>query len=176
MHTQISLAPVDVPVALRLAACHGATYAAIARDLGISVSTAHHAIRRLQAAGIVRSGALGVNRRALLEFLEHGVRYAFPGQLDAPGRGVPTAHASPALSDVIAADDAVVWPDPNGQAMGPTLRPLFPQAVELPTRCPDVYELLTLVDAIRIGRARERTIAITRLRERLGRAVEAHVA
>lgn len=176
MHNQISLSPVDVPVALRLAACQGATYAAIAEDLGISVSTAHQAVRRLQAAGIVRSGILGVNRRALLEFLEHGVRYAFPGQLGAPGRGVPTAHASPVLSDVIAADDAVVWPDPNGQAVGPTLGALFPQAVELPSRCPNVYELLTLVDAIRIGRARERASAITRLRQRLGGTVEAHVA
>jgi hypothetical protein len=48
--------------------------------------------------------------------------------------------------------------------------PLYGKAVELPERCPSVYELLTLVDALRVGRARERKIAAEHLRERLAHA------
>lgn len=168
MGKQQTLRPLDVAVALRLAERPDATFAELRDDLGISTSTAHQAVERLSAAGILRPHDRRVNRHALLEFLEHGVRYAFPAAPRAVReRGVPTAYAAPPLAEEIAADEPIVWPDPRGSVIGEAMDPLYDRAVELPERCPSVYEMLTLVDALRMGRARERKIAAGKLRDRL---------
>ena len=128
-------------------------------------------MRRLEAAGLVRATADGtrrvVNRRALLEFLEHGVKYAFPGVLGPATRGVPTAHAGPVLAAAVIAETPVVWPDASGTAEGPALRPLLPKAAALAGRTPRTYALLTAVDALRVGRVREQRLAGAYLREQL---------
>ena len=163
--------PVDLAVALRLAASPEAKYERLARDVGVSASAAHASVRRLQAAGLLRAGSRTVNRLALREFLEHGVRYAFPARPGAEARGVPTAHAAPPLASHIVADDAFVWPSVSGTIRGRSLAPLYAGATELPTRCPSLYESLALVDALRVGRARERKLAHEELGRRLaGRA------
>ena len=161
------LKPVDVVVGLRLAEMPGAKYAQLGADLGISSSTAHGSVQRLAAAGLVRPGSRTVNRLAFREFLEHGVRYAFPAHPGADVRGVLTAHAAPPLASHIVAEDAFVWPSASGQSRGRAVAPLFAGAVELPARCPSVYESLTLVDALRVGRARERKLAVEALDRRL---------
>lgn len=51
---------------------------------------------------------------------------------------------------------------------GAAVRPLLARAAELPEHCPELYEALTLVDALRIGRARERALASAALAKRLG--------
>lgn len=45
--------------------------------------------------------------------------------------------------------------------------PLYEGAPGLVSRSPALYELLALVDAVRVGRARERRIAIELLQEKL---------
>jgi hypothetical protein len=165
-----SLKPVDVVVGLRLAEAPGATYQHLSADLGISASAAHASVRRLQAAGLLRPGSRVVNRLALGEFLAHGVRYAFPAHPGAVVRGVPTAHAAPPLADHIVAEDVLVWPSPSGGSTGRAIAPLYPRAVELPRRCPGVYRTLALVDALRVGRARERKLAVEAIRGRLATA------
>jgi hypothetical protein len=170
MGDQPQLRPFDIPVALRLAECPDRTFPALHKDLGISISTAHAAVERLRQSGLIYADARRVNHTALLEFLEHGVRYAFPAQLGTVQRGVPTAYAGPVLADEVVAAQAVVWPDPHGPSLGQSLTPLFPQASELPSRCPSVYAMLTLVDAMRMGRARERQLAMEYLRKRFADA------
>lgn len=164
MADQAQLRPFDIPVALRLVECPELTLSALKDDLGISVSTAHASVERLRLSGLVYMDVRRVNHMALLEFLEHGVRYAFPAQLGPIQQGVPTAHSGPVLIDDIVSAQHVVWPDPNGPVRGQALTPLFPQASELPTRCPSVYRMLTLVDAVRLGRVRERKLAMTYLK------------
>ena len=166
-----ALHALDVGVALRLAESPVADFRALADDLALSVSTAHASLQRLTVAGLVRKTTAGlgaVNRHALLEFLEHGVRYAFPAVTGSPARGVPTAHAGPVFAHVMDADDPVVWPDPAGSVVGRVLAPMLPRAGLLPTRAPGTYALLTAVDALRLGRSREREIARTYIRRTLG--------
>ena len=167
MSAQIALRPMDVPVALQLADSGSQTYEQIGDMLGISQSTAHDSVRRLRVAGLVRAEHLLANRLALMEFLEHGVRYAFPAVLEAPAPGIPTAFSGPALVEEIVADQPVVWPVANGTAFGPAISPLLPNVAELPRRHPALYRLLTLVDAVRVGRARERSLAIDLLKSTL---------
>lgn len=165
MPSQPVLRPADVGVALSLVEYPGASYDQLHDVLGISRSNAHSAVRRLRLAGLVRQDERVVVPSSLLEFLVHGVRYAFPASLGASARGVPTSHAGPMFSHDIVAEDAVVWPSAKGSVVGQSLAPLVPKAAELPERSPNVYALMTLVDALRVGRIRERRLAAERLRE-----------
>ena len=161
------LKPIDVVVALRLAEAPEAKYEQLRDHLGVSASWAHAAVRRLQAAGLLRPDSRTVNRLALREFLEHGLRYAFPAQPGAEARGIPTAHSGPPLAAHVVAEDSIVWPSAAGPSVGRAIAPLYDRATELPQRCPSVYENLTLVDALRVGRARERKLATEELDRRL---------
>jgi len=89
------LRPQDLAVAAVLALPDiGAwTYDSLAVRLELSVSEAHAAVKRARLAGLVRGRA--VDRRALLEFLEHGARYAYYASRGAPTRGVPTGVLAP---------------------------------------------------------------------------------
>lgn len=173
MHIRpLSLRPVDVPVALRLAEAPGPSYQILAADLGISPSWAHAAVQRLEQAGLLLPASRSVNWLALREFLAHGLRYAFPARAGERVRGVPTAHAAPPLAAHILAEDALVWPRADGPVSGQAITPLYPQAIELPERRPSLYELLALADALRVGRARERKRALEELDARIGHAAQ----
>ena len=163
------LKPIDVVVALRLAEAPDAKYDQLSADLGISSSTAHASVRRLQAAGLLRPGGRRVNWLSLQEFLAHGLRYAFPARPGERARGVPTAHAGPPLAKHIVAADVIVWPDPQGSAIGDAIAPLYPHAVKLPQRSPAAYEMVTLADAIRVGGTRERRRALEEIEARVRR-------
>lgn len=164
-----ALKPVDIVVSLRLAEAPGAKYEQLSDDLGISPSSAHGAVRRLQAAGLLRPSSRVVNWLAFQEFLAHGLRYAFPARPGERARGVPTAHAGPPLARHIVADDVIVWPDADGPAVGEAITPLYPQAVQLPRRAPTTYEMVTLADAIRVGGTRERRRALEEIAARVRR-------
>jgi hypothetical protein len=135
----------------------------------MSASEVHASLRRAALSGLFREDSRAVNRPALLEFLVHGVKYAFPPERHAITRGLPTAHAAPPLRDHFPASSEVppVWADPAGSTRGEELEPLYgsvPRAARADAR---LYELLALVDAVRAGRARERALAVKELRARL---------
>jgi hypothetical protein len=103
------------------------------------------------------------------EFLIHAVKYVFPAALGAPTRGFPTAWAAPPLDDLVARGDAEipVWPHRSGPRRGFAVRPVHALAVEAAARDPLLREWLTLLDAIRIGEARERKLAAEMISARL---------
>lgn len=169
------LRPQDVVVLLALVARSGqaSTQAEVARALGMSVSSLHECLKRACDAGLARREGRNLAepvREALREFLVHGVRYAFAAQVGSPARGMPTAHAAPPLREAIAGGDEPppVWPDAQGTLRGVSVRPLHRSVPAAARRDPKLYELLALVDAIRVGRARERNLAADLLAARLG--------
>jgi DNA-binding Lrp family transcriptional regulator len=157
-------------VTLQLA-CSGEalSYAALAEALEMSPSQTHAAVTRAVRAGLVQGHNRQVNRRALLEFLIHGVKYVFPAVRGRATRGVPTAHAAPPLAKQIVPSGELppVWPDPNGSVRGETFMPLHRSALAVARKDPKMYEWLALVDAVRDGRARERRRAEAELEKRL---------
>lgn len=174
---QESLKPVDVAVALLLALKGGgpsATYIDMSNTLGVSSSTTHESVDRLQKSGLLRSGTREPNLHALRNFLAHGVRHAFPPTLGRTAKGIPTAHSGPSLSELFESTTPVVWPDIHGSVRGTSLAPLYPNATQLPARAPTLYDVLTLVDAIRMGQARERSAALKALDDALGIRDEQH--
>ncbi len=163
------LQPVDILVCLKLTLEGGVTksFEDLAGELTIGSSSIHRAVHRATDAGLLSTGRT-VNRPALLEFLLHGVRYAFYVKPGALTRGFPTAHAAPPLSQLITpSNDVPVWPDPEGTTRGYKVAPLHEAASKAAKRDPKLYELLALVDALRIGRARERKLAQDELTLRL---------
>jgi hypothetical protein len=170
----MQLRPQDVVILLKLGAHPGERFAqlVLASELGMSAAEISGGIGRAVKARLAnRSPDQGAKPiyAALEEFLIHGVRYAFPAEEKAMTRGMPTAWAAPPLVDQLAAGDAPppVWPDPNGDVRGAAVEPLYKSVPQAARRDSALYELLALVDAIRIGRARERKLAEGLLRSRL---------
>lgn len=165
------LKPQDVLVLLKLALHREApwTYTSLALDLGISPSEAHAAVRRAIRVGLLDPDGRQPNRKALLEFIVHGLKYVFAAERGRLTRGVPTAHAAPPLASEITGDTdpPPVWPDPEGSTRGETFEPLYRSAPQAAQRDPDLYECLALIDAIRGGRARERKLAEEYLTKKL---------
>jgi hypothetical protein len=141
------------------------TYASLAVRLELSASEAHAAVKRAGRAGLLRGRS--VDRRALLEFLEHGVRYAFYAIRGAPTRGVPTGVLAPPLNALMSAKEGPVWPSADGGARGYALEPLYRTAPTAAQRDTSVHEVLALIDALREGGVRERELGLRELRMRL---------
>jgi hypothetical protein len=179
----ISLKPQDVLIALKLGVNPGKSwsYLDLSGELGLSASETYSGAFRLGVAMLLDIDERRPRIANLLEFLEHGIRYAFVSERGRVTRGVPTAHsAQPLLAeflssqgDIRSRDDSIdlplVWPHPEGSMRGESLEPLYPSAVGAALRDSALYECLALVDALRIGRARERGLAVQLLRKRLRR-------
>jgi hypothetical protein len=173
------------------------TFAALGAQLGISASEVHGAMNRAAAATLLNLETRKPRVRNLLEFLEHGIRYVFVSRRGEITRGIPTAHSAPPLNALLVQGSAspsgplarmlgdqpaegplarmfaqmpeppLVWPHPDGDVRGESLEPLYPSAVDAARRDRKLYECLALVDALRVGRARERSLAIDLLTKRL---------
>jgi len=167
------LKPQDLLVVLKLWVRRGETwtYQSLAQALDMSQAEVHGAAKRARLAGFLVAKELSAtpNILALREFLIHGARYAFPAQLGSLGLGIPTAHAAAPLKHELAVslDPGPVWPHGEGTTIGLLLDPIYrsvPAAAQEDSR---LYELLALLDALRVGRSRERQIAARLIEERL---------
>lgn len=103
---QVILRPQDLVVLLRLSLEKGPTptYATLASEVCLTASEIHAAVERAtlaQLAGKDAAGKASVVRDALLLFIQHGARYAFPATRAGMTRGMPTGYAAPPLKDRI---------------------------------------------------------------------------
>lgn len=166
----IVLKPQDIVVLLKTITVRNPdwTYSSLSNELFISASEVHSAIKRSTLAKLWDPFKKNPFKYALEEFIVHGVKYAFPANYSGITRGVATAYSAPPLKELILQENShLVWPDPIGQTRGLGLYPLYktvPQAIKNDQK---LYEFLTLIDAIRVGRAREKKIAIAELKERI---------
>lgn len=176
MHLDLMLHGQDVVVLLKLAR-HGEawTVRSLEADVGIPRAGVHRSLQRLSAAGLYDLERRRANISRVDEFLVHAVKYLFPPEMDGETRGVPTAWAAPPLSSELApqSDLPPVWPDTHGRQRGVAVAPLHPAVPGLAQRDPDLGECLALIDAIRMGDARVRSLAGKLLRQRLARPAAA---
>lgn len=140
----------------------------ISRELGMSQAEVSNSLARLKGSRLINSD----NKPAkpnVVEFLLSGVKYVYPC---APGpitRGTPTAHSGPPLNQRIKSNpnDIYVWPDADGTVSGQAIIPIYPSAVAASKKDSRLYEMLALLDALRVGRAREVEIAKEELKLRV---------
>lgn len=164
------LKPQDIVVLLKLVdEAPGWTFSRIAGELDFSPSAVHRSLARAGQAGLYQAGLRSVNRDALLEFLAHGGRYVFPPVRQGEARGIPTAWAAPPLAKRLSfsQENVPVWPDARGDTRGIALAPIHSVVPKVAREDPRLGELLALFDAVRIGNARERKLAIAELGTRL---------
>jgi hypothetical protein len=139
----------------------------IATELCISQSEVSESTKRLKISGLLHSGGKQVMRFALIDFLQYAVKYVFPVNPGAMVRGIATSHSAEPLKNEIESNEKYVWSFAKGNERGQAITPLYPSVVEAVQKDKELYEILALVDALRVGKAREREIAITILKQRI---------
>jgi hypothetical protein len=144
------------------------TVAALAESIGLSASETHGALQRGKSSGLFDSLTEKPIKAALEEFLLHGLKYVFPAEPGPQAKGIPTAHSAPPLSGKIVSQpgEAFVWASPKGRVMGAQIKPLYPSVPKAIQSDVHLYELLALIDALRVGRVREQKLAAQELSER----------
>ena len=161
---------VDIIVVLDLVRRRSAdwTVRSVAVDLGLPPAAVQRAVSRLASTPVLDARTRRVNRTEVEHLLIDAARFMFPARLGSETRGVPTAWGSRPLADQLApGDGSPVWPSATGQVRGFALEPLHEAAIGLSETRPELYELLTLVDALRVGDTRIRSVAAGLLRTRL---------
>ncbi len=161
--------PHDVVILLKIAAKkdHPWFLKDLSYELGISQSEISESLNRSMLAGLLASNKRKLMKSALLEFLQYGIRYVYPQKPGAMVRGLVTAHSANPLKDKINSPEVYVWPWVNGRDRGQSIEPLHKSTPEACTKDQYLHELLSLVDAIRIGKMREQNIAFEELRKRI---------
>jgi hypothetical protein len=167
----MSLKPQDIVVLLKLCVSSpGWTYRVLSSELSISVSEIHQCLQRAAASDLYDPQRRRAKLRNLQEFILYGLKYAFPAIRGSLTRGLPTSYAAPPLAKHFhepLADNPPVWSVAQGSVSGYEISPLYPSAPKAAKLDPRLYELLALIDALRIGKARERKLAQDMLSQRL---------
>lgn len=165
----LMLKPQDIVVLLKVH-CLGNewTYQQLAQSIKASSSVVYDALIRCQECHLYNVERRKILKGALLEFLVHGLKYVFPAKVGALVRGVPTAHSAQPLRDLLMVNDdlAYVWAYGKGKVKGQAIIPLYHSVPEVVANDPTFYELLSLVDSLRVGKVREVETAIIELSKR----------
>jgi hypothetical protein len=162
--------PQDIVVLAKLIALRGKanwSQNSIATELCLSPSQINSAFKRLVIMKLITPYQPPDKPSPILqaceEFLIHALKYVCPAKLGEITRGVPTSYAAPKFKGLITlgSDPIPVWPHGEGTERGVALKPLYSSVPESVLKYFDAefYDLLTLLDALRSGRARERQIA-----------------
>lgn len=164
------LQPMDFVALLELLGDENQGVRELARSLALPPSSIHNALRRLDKCGLYNARRKSVRRRAVLEFIEHAAKYIFPIEIGSEAEGIPTSHSAPPLQELIASSsqDRFVWPIKGGGSIGRAVQPIDSRVPSLAQKRPQLHAKLALVDAFRVGRARERNLAKNQLQEMLG--------
>ena len=159
------------------------TYASVAAAVEISTSEVHDALKRCRSAQLVvpmRETEIVSKKHFydLLVFAVPRIFYAVRGGLDL---GWPTGVQLPTLLPSFEGlrpeplKDALplVWPDPKGTTRGETLLPIYPSVPEAARKDAGLYELLALIDVVRLGDLKHKKKAMELLAKRIfGKAID----
>ncbi|MFK5924480.1 MAG: hypothetical protein QM496_20075 [Verrucomicrobiota bacterium] len=168
------LKPQDILVVLKLIvqnrSAERLSFAGLAESLGISASETHAAVKRAMKCHLLQHSTHLRNHSnfpapvasQLIRFIQGGVAYVFPAEKGGLAYGLPTSIGSHPLNEqfVIATDELLpVWPDRESGIKGLILKPLYKSCPTAARNDSKLYELLSLVDAIRDDEVRLRQVA-----------------
>lgn len=139
----------------------------LASELGISASEVTESLNRSVQAGLISENKRMLMKGALLDFLKYGLKYVYPQQPGSIVRGIPTSHSAPPLNKEIVSDEVYVWPYAEGTMRGQSIVPLYKSVPQACMKDKKLYEFLALTDALRVGKARERNLAMEELEKRI---------
>lgn len=167
--SQFIMKPQDVVVLLKIIAINDDNWQQIplSNSLRMSQSEVSQSVARSRYAGLLDNSGKKVMRQTLYDFLLYGLAVVFPVRPGAFVRGLPTAHSAEPLKEELEGSEDYVWPYAKGIVRGHGIKPLYktvPEASQIDTQ---LHALLALADALRVGKARERKIAVRELKNRI---------
>ncbi len=164
------MSPHDIVILLKIVAYGKQAWfqKPLSEALGISQSEVSKSLNRSKYAGLLDPKGKTVMKLALMDFLQFGLRYIFPQKPGPVVRGIPTSHSASPLKEHIQSTEDYVWPYGKGNVRGHSIMPLYPSVPAAALKDEQLYQLLSLVDALRVGRAREKELAIIELKKHLG--------
>lgn len=169
MKKHSGMRPHDIVVLLKIATYKDDPWLMkdIAYQLSVSASEVSESLNRSMIAGLISSNKKKLMKQAILEFLQYGIKYVYPQRPGPLVRGMATAYSTTPLSNSIQSNEPMVWAYAEGNLRGQAIEPLHPSVPKVCINDPALYELLALVDGLRIGKNREQKLAIEALTERI---------
>lgn len=145
----------------------GFTQLSLAQTLSISQSEISNSLSRSVYSGLLINNEKEVNRKLFFNFIEHGLSVVYPQHPGKVVRGTLTAHSiSPLASDIVS-EQKYVWPYAKGFDRGQSIIPLYPTVPQAVLADSQLHEMLALFDAVRVGRNREKNLALEQLEKRI---------
>lgn len=146
------------------------TLRSLGNDLGLSNSAVHGSLVRSKKAGFILTSGKVV-RKSLYECMVFGVPYFCFPQKGEVVNGVPTADFAPFLKGRFSPSGKIplVWPCEENKSCveGQTLVPLHSSVPAAALRDERLYEILALVDVLRIAESADRRLAAELLQKLL---------
>ena len=164
-----SMRPQDIVVLLKLLIDENRPWnqVSLARSLFMSQSEISESLSRSKYSRLLFNEGKQVDRQSFMDLLQYGVPYVFPQQPGNVVRGIPTAHSALPLKDEIESDENYVWPSAKGHMRGQSIQPLYNSVIHAVEQDIELYKYLALIDALRVGRAREKNLALEFLRKKI---------
>lgn len=132
----------------------------LASQLSISNSEVSESLNRSLVANLIEKDKKTVCKEALLEFLVYGLKYAFPAKTGRLIRGMPSGYSAPVLSNDFVVDDPHVWPAKGHSTKGIAIDPLYKTVPNACVEDSNLYDMLALIDALRIGERDEQVVEL----------------
>ena len=162
--------PQDLVILLKIIVLENKKWKAmdIASSLFLSQSEVSKALERLVFSGLIDESKKYPAKNALYDLLVSAAKYIFPVKPGGIIKGIPTSHSASPLNKKIISDRGYVWPYVEGKQKVESIEPLYKNLPKAALNDQALYELLALVDALRIGKTREQKIAKEILKKRFG--------
>ena len=143
------------------------SYRSLSQLVLLSLSETHASVKRLEESAIYDSMTKSIIQKNALELLVHGVKYMYPAKGGSVTRGVLTAHSAPIMQNMISSsdDNNYIWAYALGKSRGMSVKPLSKDVPKITEQNPEMYDILALVDCLRVGKVREKEIAENLLKE-----------
>ena len=143
------------------------TQISLAKALFMSQSEISESLSRSRFARLLYDKGRKVVRQSLMNLMEYGIPYIFPQHPGNMVRGIPTSHSASPLKEEIMSEEQYVWPYAKGHVRGHAIQPLYHSVIQAVDLDQSLYEILALIDALRVGRVREKNLALEMLKERI---------
>ena len=139
----------------------------LASALFLSQSEVSKALERLVFSGLLDESKRVPSKNAIYDFIVNAVKFSFPVRPERIAKGIPTSHSASPLKSKIVSDNKYVWPHLKGTVKGESIEPLYEKAPDAALVDPKLYEMLALIDSLRVGKVREQEIAKEELKKRI---------
>lgn len=108
-----------------------------------------------------------VNKKALFDLIKYAVPYFFPVKQSGLNFGLATGFSAPILAKELTSGgtNPYVWASEYGTIYGQSIEPLYKTVPFASINDQFVYDSFSLIDAYRMGKAREKDIALRLIEE-----------